>query len=572
VPGHERFIKNMLAGVGGIDIALLVVAADEGVMPQTREHLAILDLLGIDSGVVAITKRDLVDDDWLDLIRAEVEDTLSSTTMARAPLLAVSSTTGEGLDELRGEIDRQLAHERHRRQTGWPRLPVDRIFTMSGFGTVVTGTLIDGELHVGQEVEILPPGRRARIRGLQSHQKRIDVALAGTRVAINLSGVATDEIERGEVITTPGWLKPARVLDVRLRVVDDAPKPLAHNAQVTFHTGAAEALGKVALLDHQELRPGETGWAQVRLDGPVAAVKGDLFVVRYPSPSLTIGGGTIVDERPKRHRRFQERVLGQLAVLERGTPEEVLVQTLQTREPADLGDLAKRAAQTVAEALALVQPMVRDGQILALGAADGPLTSTTLLVSLQGWERIVSQVGTNLESYHREHPLRRGMPREELRKRLGQDARVFTQVERALLERELIAQEGPLARLPEHRVVLSADEQAKSAALIGALTATGIAPPSRGELQAKHGLSDELVLALLDRGDVVEVSPDLIYARETYEQLVDDVKRLIQQNGPVSVGSVRDTFNTSRKYALAILEHLDERKITRRIGDERVLA
>src|SRR5438477_246128 len=355
VPGHERFIHNMLAGVGGIDLALLVVAADEGVMPQTREHLAILDLLGITSGVVALTKRDLVDDDWLALVQAEVEEIVGETSLSGAPILPVSSTTREGLAELVAELDRLLVVERQRRQTGWPRLPVDRIFSMAGFGTVVTGTLIDGELRLGQEAQLSPSGRRARIRGLQSHRKKVDAAPAGTRVAVNLSGIATEEIERGEVLTVPGWLKPTRVLDVRLRIVHDAPRALPHNAQVTFHSGSAEALGRVGLLDNNELLAGEAGMAQVRLDRPVAVVKGDLFVVRLPAPNITIGGGSIVDEHPRRHRRFQERVLAQLAVLEQGSPDEVLVQTLQTREPADLGELAKRAASTVGEAQQLIQ-------------------------------------------------------------------------------------------------------------------------------------------------------------------------------------------------------------------------
>jgi selenocysteine-specific elongation factor len=571
VPGHERFIKNMLAGVGGIDIALLVVAADEGVMPQTREHLAILDLLGIDVGVVALTKRDLVDDDWLDLVAAEVEESLAPTTLAGAPILPVSSTTREGLDALVAELDRLLAEERHRRQTGWPRLPVDRIFTMSGFGTVVTGTLIDGELRVGQEVELQPSARRARIRGLQSHQRRIETARAGNRVAINLSNVPVEEIERGEVITAPGWLRPTRVLDVRLRLVGDAPRPLPHNAQITFHTGATEALGKVSLLDQQELRPGQEGWAQLRLDRPVAAVKGDLFIVRIPSPSLTVGGGTVVDEHPKRHRRFQPRVLEQLDVLERGTPEEVLVQTLQTKEPADLSELARRGALTVSEAEQLVSPLLKSGDVRTL-EPDARLISTTLLVSRQGWERIAASAESELETYHRAHHLRRGMPREELRKRLGQDSRTFSRVERALLEGETIAEDGPFVRLPSHQVVLSAEEERKVAALLDGLSTAGVAPPSRTELLARHQVPEELLQVLIDRGEVVDVGSDLVYPRATYDRLVGEITELIRTEERVTVGIVRDAFQTSRKFALALLEHLDERKITRRVGDERVLA
>src|SRR5262245_50656332 len=330
VPGHERFIKNMLAGVGGIDIALLVVAADEGIMPQTREHLTILDLLNIRTGVVALTKCDLVEPDWLELVQAEVEETLVGTSMQGAPLLPVSAVTREGLDELLATLDRLLLEAPAKPNTGWPRLPIDRVFTVAGFGTVVTGTLIHGELRLGQEVAVVPGDKRGRVRGLQTHKKKAEVVPAGTRVAVNISGLGTEDLQRGDVLTSPGWLRPTRSVDVRLRLVPSAPKPLAHNALVSFHTGAVETLARARLLDHQELPPGESGWAQLRLDQEVAVVKDDLFIVRLPSPSITIGGGTIVETHPRRHRRFQERVLESLEVLERGSPEEIVLEQLQS--------------------------------------------------------------------------------------------------------------------------------------------------------------------------------------------------------------------------------------------------
>jgi selenocysteine-specific elongation factor len=582
VPGHERFIKNMLAGVGGIDIALLVVAADEGVMPQTREHLAILDLLGISAGVVALTKRDLVDAEWLELVAAEVEETLAPTTLAGAPIIPVSSTTGEGLEELRAELDRQLAMDRLRRQTGRPRLPVDRVFTMAGFGTVATGTLIDGQLRVGQEVEILPSGRRVRIRGLQSHRKQVETASAGTRVAVNLAGVATEDLERGEVITTPAWLKPTRVVDVRLRLVRDTERPLAHNALVTFHTGAAEALGRVGLLDANELQGGQIGWAQVRLDRALAVVRGDLFVIRLPSPSITIGGGTVVDEHPKRHRRYQARVLDQLAVLERGSPEDVLLQTLQTREPCDLAELAKRSALGSEEAREIATTLVAAGTISDLSAnADSPgaaspqphpLRPATLLISTSGWARMIAAVQDDLDRYHTAHHLRRGMPKEELRERLGLEPRVFTPVERSLRAQRVMVEDGPYVRRPEYAVRLSADEQRGADTLVQLLGEAGVSPPSPSELTARCRVSEELLQALVDQGMLVAVAPDLVYRRETYDEIIGKISALIGQHGSATVAQVRDALGTSRKYALAILEHLDDRHITRRIGDTRVLA
>ncbi|HZT07873.1 MAG TPA: selenocysteine-specific translation elongation factor [Chloroflexota bacterium] len=577
VPGHERFIKNMLAGVGGIDIALLVIAADEGVMPQTREHLAILDLLGIGRGVVAITKCDLVEDEWLELVCVEVEETVAPTTLAGARLVAVSSTTGRGLDDLRQELDSLLATERQRRQTGLPRLPVDRVFTMSGFGTIVTGTLIDGELQVGAEVEILPSGRRARIRGLQSHRKQVDRAPAGSRVAINLSSIGTDEIERGDVVTAPGWLKATRVVDVQLRAVADAERPLPHNARVTFHAGAAEAMGRVSLLDRPELGPGETSWAQIRLDRPLAVARSDPFILRLPSPSATVGGGTIVDDHPKRHRRMQERVLRQLAVLQRGTPEEIALQTLQEREPADVAELARRSSKSVAEMQGLLAPLVQEGAVVVLDRqasdeAQKELTGSSLVISSGGWSHLAERVVTELRGYHVAHRLRSGMPIEELRKRLGLDARAFSHIERRLLENGTLAEDGPRARLPEFSVTLSVDEERAAQALVSTLEGFGVAPPNRAEIRAAHGVSDEVIQALIDRGTLVEVAQDLVYARSTYDEVVARILAALASSGRVTVAQVRDVLGTSRRYALALLEHLDDQKITRRVGDERILS
>src|SRR3982075_1998427 len=341
VPGHERFIKNMLAGVGGIDLALLVVAADEGVMPQTREHLAIVDLLGIRSGVVALTKRDLVDDDWLELVQADVEETLKSTTLAGVPIVPCSATTGVGLDTLRGVIQELLAKERMRPNAAPPRLPIDRVFTVAGFGTVVTGTLIDGELHLGQELEVQPGGMKARVRGLQSHRKKLETIPAGTRTAVNLSGLAVEDLRRGQVLGAPGTLKSTRALDARLRLIGDA-RPLRHNAELSFHTGAAETLGKLSLLDRDELQPGDEAWVQIRLQDPVAQARSDLFILHLPSPSMTVGGGTVVEPDARRHRRRQPAILQQLEVLAQGTPEEIVLERLRAREPTDVDSLIQR--------------------------------------------------------------------------------------------------------------------------------------------------------------------------------------------------------------------------------------
>ena len=575
VPGHERFIHNMLAGVGGIDIALLVVAADEGIMPQTREHLAILDLLGIPSGAIVVTKRDLVDQEWLELVIAEIEEAVAGTVMAGAPLVPVSAVTRDGLDDLVRLLERLLERDRARPSNGAPRLPIDRVFTIAGFGTVVTGTLLDGELRTGQEVEIQPSGRRTRIRGLQSHKKKVERAAAGSRVAVNLSGLATDQLLRGHVLTNPGTVRPTRLVDVRLRLLESAPKPLGHNAALTFHTGAAESTARAALLDRQQLKPGETGWAQLRLADDVAIAKGDLFIVRLPSPSLTVGGGSVIEPHPRRHRRFQERVLERLAVLEQGSPEEVVLQQLQAREPSELGALLGRTGLPADEARVVVARLVEEGSIVVLEArrnGGARLIPQSFVASRPGWERLVEQIRGGLSAYHRSFPLRRGMPKEELRTRLGLDQRLFSRLLDRLLSEGLVVEAGPVLHLPDHQVTLTAAQEEIRQRLLGSLRAAGASPPGRDELEAQLGASPELTQALLDRGELVEVAADLVYPRDVYEVLVDEITQTIRQRGTITVAGVRDLFDTSRRYALALLGHLDERKVTRRVGDDRVLS
>lgn len=574
VPGHERFIHNMLAGVGGIDIALLVVAADEGVMPQTREHLDILDLLQAPAGLIVLTKSDLVEQEWQELVAAEIEDAVAGTVMAGAPIVAVSSVTGAGLPQLVALLDQLLLRERTRPSTGRPRLPIDRVFTIAGFGTVVTGTLIDGELTVGQEVEIQPGGRRARIRGLQSHRRKVERAPSGTRVAVNLAGVSTDELARGEVIVAPGSLRATHLIDVKLRVLADAPRPLTHNMALTFHAGAAETTARASLLDRQQIEPGDTAWAQLRLSSEVALAKGDLFIVRAPSPSATLGGGVVVEPHPRRHRRHQDAVLERLAVLERGSPEEIVLEQLRLREPVDFQTLTARAGLSADETRAVVGHLIESDDVVsldAMGMVAGRILPTTLLVSLPGWRKLAETARGHLQTYHATSPLRRGMPKEELRTRLGLDGRMFGRVVARLLAQDTIREAGPLLALPDHEVRLTPATQARVDRALSELRAAGASPPGRQELEARHGLTSDELAVLIERGELVEIAPDLIYLRDTLDGIIGAVVEALRQSGTITVAGVRDLIGASRKYSLALLAHLDEKRITRRVGDDRVL-
>ena len=570
VPGHERFIHNMLAGVGGIDIALLVVAADEGVMPQTREHVAILDLLGVSNAVVALTKRDLVDDEWLDLIHADVEEFLSTTSLGGAPIVPCSSITGLGLDQLQQVLQELLARERTRPNTGRPRLPIDRVFTVAGFGTVVTGTLIDGELRLGQELEIQPGGLRTRVRGLQSHKKKLEVVPAGTRTAVNLGGVAVEHLRRGQVLAAPRAFRPTRAIDARLRLLADA-RPVRHNAEVSFHTGAAESLARLALLDRDELQASDQAWVQVRLREEVALARGDLFIVRLPSPSITIGGGTVVEPHARRHRRRQERVLSQLAVLAQGSPEDIVLEQLRAHEPTDVDSLVRRSGLPADGARAALGRLLDTQAALALDRANGALDGRTFVVSMPAWEALTRRVEALLASHHQAYPLRRGLPKEELRTRLGAEPRLFVRMLEQLKAQGTAAEDGPYVRLPSHTVRFTAEQQAQLEQVLGVLREAGVAPPDRADWEAELGVSSELSEALLDQGVLVEVADGLIYDRQTLDGLVERIRAEIQRNGPRTVAQIRDLFDASRKYALALVSYTDEHKITRRVGDERVL-
>ncbi len=558
VPGHERFIKNMLMGVGGIDLALLIVAADEGVMPQTREHLAVLDLLEVRRGIVVVTKRDLVDDDWLALVSADVSQVLRGTSLEGAPLVPVSALKGLGLDALKKSIEDLLSAVPPKKDVGRPRLPVDRSFSMTGFGAVVTGTLIDGPLKPDDEVEVLPRGLRARVRGVQTHRKPVELALPGTRVAVNLSGVERQDLARGDVVTTPGWLKPTRVFDASVRAVASAPRPLRHNHRVSVHAMTMEAEGTVRLLAADELAPGESGPAQVRLDSPVALVRGDRFILR--DSETTLGGGVVLDTAAKRHRRLHQPTLDALKILETGSPEEALAGALQKLEPADSRALARASNLREADVAVLLAALVRDGQAVRTGAGAGALHYSTA-----GWRSLEATAKTELAAYHLEHPLRAGMPKEELRNRLGLSGAAFNAAMHTLQERGVLAADDSSARVPGHAPRLTPGQEAAAAGYLATLAADPYSPPTGAQPDA------DLLQALIDRGDVVKANDEVVFLKSAYDDMMERSLQRLRQNGQISIQDVRDLFGTSRKYTLALLEQLDRQQLTRRQGDVRVL-
>ncbi|TET49566.1 MAG: selenocysteine-specific translation elongation factor [Dehalococcoidia bacterium] len=557
VPGHERFVRNMLAGVGGIDLALLIVAANESIMPQTREHLAILDLLEIRNGIVVITKKDLVDEELLGLVRMEIEELISTTALSGAPVVAVSALTGEGLPDLVATIDELLGSAEPRRDLGRPRLAIDRVFTMTGSGTVVTGTLIDGSLSVGQEVEIVPPGLKSRLRGLQTHKTRIDTAAPGSRVAANLVGINTSRLQRGDVLTRPGWLSPTTLLTLKLKLLDYLHRPLKHGATVSFHTGAAEAMAKVRLLEGEELKPGQATWAQVKLDRPAAVANGDHFIVR--SPMETLGGGKIIEAQAKRLRRFRPDIIANLKAKETGTAEEMVLALVETKQPVETSALISELNLRDEDIRAAVVSLTERGSVVALGQGD-----RSLLVTIQRWESLIQKTRAALQEYHRKFPARPGMPKVELGSRLKLGAYAVTAFQK-LATQGIIAEEGNVIRLPAHQIQLTQAQQGKMDAFLRSLTENPYAPP--GDLIPEP----DLLGLLIEQRQVVKVSNDVVFAVSTYDEMVGKVTSRIKAQGQITLAEVRDMFQTSRKYAQALMEHLDGEKITRRVGDGRVL-
>jgi selenocysteine-specific elongation factor len=557
VPGHERFVRHMLAGVGGIDLALLIVAANEGVMPQTREHLAILDLIGVQRGIVVITKKDLVDEEMLSLVRMEVEEVITATSIAGAPVVAVSALTGEGLPELLTAIDKLLDTTEPRPDLGRPRLPIDRAFTIAGAGTVVTGTLLDGSLSVGQEVEIVPSGLKSRLRGLQTHKAKIDIAPPGSRVAANLVGVTTSQLQRGDVVTRPGWLKPAALLTVKLKLVPYLKRPLRHGAEVSFHSLAAEAMAKVRLLEADELRPGDSAWAQLSLEKPLAIIDGDRYIIR--SPVETLGGGSVFDARARRLRRFRPDVIENLRAREGGTAAEVILALLDTAPPLDFSALIARANLPLEKVDPVMASLVASGRAVALGEGE-----RRVLLTSSGWQRLREKAVAALADYHKKFPARPGMPRVELSTRLKLGNFIVLALD-SFIKQGILIEEGGYLRLPSHRVNLTPAQQSKIDAFLKSLAASPYAPPT--DLIPEP----DLLNMLIAQGKVVKVSDNVVFAAPVYREMVDKISTRIKEKGKITLGEVRDMFGTSRKYAQALLEFLDREKVTRRVGDDRVL-
>jgi selenocysteine-specific elongation factor len=564
VPGHRDFIENMLAGVGGIDAALFVVAADEGVMPQTREHLAIIDLLQIPTGVVALTKIDLIEDpEWLDLVEADLKATLAETILADAPIVRVSARTGEGTQDLIQALQSILAEQPHRTDLGRPRLPVDRVFTLPGFGTIVTGTLMDGQLTVGDAVEVLPAHIEGRIRSLQTHKQAEENALPGGRTAVNISGVSVAQINRGDVIVHPHTYQPTKMMDVWCALLKDADQPLKHNAEVKLFLGAAEVMARVRVLGVDELKPGEDSFLQLMLQTPLVALRQDRFIIRRPSPAATIGGGQVIDPHPKRrHKRFNHERLEALENLLIGTPEEIFLETAQKMGPNSLAHIVQASGLIEEVAKKAAETLKNSGDLIALA-------KNRIIIHADSAQRINSAILENLQNFHKQNPLRLGMPREQLKSQLKLKNTLFDALIDQLTASEQVEELEAKLRIHDHRVNFTEKQQVSINSLLQEFTKEPYSPPSYK--QSVDIIGEDLITALIETGALIQVGEDVLLQPEVYQEMHDAVINHIRTKGEITLGELRDKFQTSRKYAVAVLEYLDQAGITIRRGDKRVL-
>jgi selenocysteine-specific elongation factor len=577
VPGHERFVRNMLAGVGGIDLVILVVAADESIKPQTREHFDICKLLGIRQGLVAITKSDLVDRDIIDLARLEVQEFVRGSFLEGAPLLPVSARTGEGLEALKDEL-RRLALTLTPKPEDLPfRLPIDRAFVMKGFGTVVTGTLIAGRIEKDEEVEIYPLGRRVRVRGIEVHNAPARTALAGQRTAVNLPGLEAKEISRGMVLAPPGLFQPTSRLDCRLNLLP-AARPLKSFARVHFHCNTSETIAEVVLLDRKELLPGSNAFAQLRLSEPGVFMPGDRFIIRQFSPVTTIGGGSVLHNQPARHRIGDPTVVPLLDTLEKGDAQARLEWLVRHAGEAALSELVARTGWLPAEVLRLGKTLASANRLLLLGQPP------ELFVHLEHFRELAKRVIEQLEKFHAENPLIAGLPKEDLRSRTGVRSSprpglpsnlLFNALLQTLAAQGRIDVQGETVRLAGRRIQLTPEEQAAKEQIAVAFEKRGLAVPSAPEVLAKlridRARAEKLLQILLRENVLCKVTEDLIFHRSALQQLKESLVRRKAQSNRINVGVFKEITGLSRKYAIPLLEYLDRERVTRREGDERVI-
>ncbi|MDP2965565.1 MAG: selenocysteine-specific translation elongation factor [Pelolinea sp.] len=570
VPGHRDFIDNMLAGAGGIDAVLFIIAADEGIMPQSREHLSILELLEIKHGLIVLTKTDLVSDqEWFDLIKSDVKQFAAGTFLANSPIVEVSSTTGKGLKELLGSIDTMLKKCEPKRDIQRPRLPIDRVFTLKGFGTVVTGTMLDGQFSVGQQVEILPQKLQTRIRGIQSHKKKAEVTAPGSRTALNLIGVDVSEIERGNVVAQVGTYSPTQRVDVRFTMLEDTQGILSHDDLVKLYCGTSQSIARVRVIGNEAVLPGEKGWLQLELKDAITVANGDHFILRKPSPGETLGGGVILNENPgKRIKRFSEHSLDHFNLLETGITRDILYAHLQIGNPITIQALSEKTGFSLEIITNEVAKML-DVDLEVLEIQSEKILSNSLVTTKTNWKKLTDSLLGNVREYHIKFPLRQGISKDELRRAVGLSPRLFGMCTDLLINKNQLSEQGDVIFLPGHLPEFNNEDKKAVNELLAKMELSPYSPPPLANLKNEFG--PEIIQALINKGLLVQTSDDIAFRQKEFDLMLSGLREFIMREGSIALNQFRDKYQTSRKYALSFLEYLDKKGITARDGDRRVI-
>jgi selenocysteine-specific elongation factor len=562
VPGHEKFIKQMLAGAAGMDLVLLVIAADEGLMPQTKEHIDILQLLGVERAIVVISKKDLVEDDWLAMVQEDIKDYLKDTCYKDAPSIAVSSHTGENIGVLKTLLQLEIEKLSKKSAAGKPKLPIDRVFSIKGFGTVVTGTLWSGQIELGDQLIIMPKGLKVRARNIQVHGENQSSAYAGQRVAINVTDVEVKEIEHGSILVAEGMLEQSYRLDMQLVLLKDQ-KEIENRTRVHVHVGTAEVLARVYLIDRETLKPGETALVQLHCEEPVVASRKDRIVLRTYSPMVTMGGGEVIDPNPPKHKRFQEDVIESLKLKLEGSPEELLLQFLDKNGACRQKELESGVSLHKEELQELLATLLIEDKVVAL--ADQ-------YVSQVEKQSKAAKLLDLLATYQEEYPLRAGISKEEVRSRLfgGYNTKAYNALLTLLVEKsELVVDENYLHTI-SFTPQPTREEQKGIDRLREAYIEGGFLPPDPAELiQGRE--EQEYYLYLLGQKELVKINEAIVFSTAAYQQAIELITTFLVEKKTLTLADARDLLQSSRKFVLPLLEHFDEKKITRRIEDKRVL-
>ncbi len=562
VPGHERFVKNMVAGVGGIDAALFVVAADDGWMPQSEEHLQILNMLKIQTGIIAVTKIDLVDSDWLSLVEEDIREKTKGTVLEDAPVVRVSSTEKIGVDKVYQEIAEMISRLKPRRDIGKPRMYVDRVFTMSGRGTVITGTLRDGHFELGDEVEVLPLTIRARIRELQTHKKIQKQAAPGTRVAMNLAGVEKERLRRGDVVTKVGQDQPAETFLAKVDVVSTMKYAVKHNASLLLILGTTELHARARILDKDQISPGDSGFVQFLCKGRLLARIGDHFIIRLPSPQITAGGGVVLEIAPRVRKRKDEDLISDLQGRLSLQPSDLILSELAKKGLASRRDILKSGNLSDVQIQSSLEQLEKEGRILSAGE---------FVADLKKWQEASERIISEIESTHRKTPFKIGAKSAGLAARLKVEEALVEQVIRHLIRDKKIIQQGAYLRLPQYRPMLSDQQRRLSEDILQRFASSPLSPPTKDEIQSLGDQHEIVLTFLIEQGELVELKDGVLFTKDGFDKIKTKVVDFIRGHGEATVSQLREHLSTTRKYMVPILEKLDQSGATQREGDKRTL-